>query len=141
MTAAKATAEPSESPVDRIELDEPHGTFEIDGKLYELRNLSDYGIAAQQRLSRDGREYFQLWQSDNELDDDQQKRLKFVLDRMFLGDDRALPLLDAPKTLLRKLDDASRARVVMAFTFAPLRKTVAQAAQITETDATAVQGD
>jgi hypothetical protein len=127
-------------PIGRIDTTAGRPTWEIDGKFYELRQLTDYGIAAQQRLNRDGREFYQLWTSDDELTDDQGKRLKFLLERMFNGDALVAQLLDAPKGLVRKLNDGDKADVVLSFTLAPLRKAMAAAAQ-TEQPETETQAD
>lgn len=119
---------PDAQPVGRTTTTDERPTWEIDGKLYELRTLADYGIAAQQRLNRDGREFYSLWTADEELDDDQGKRLKFLLERMFHGDALVASLLDAPKTVLKRLRDGDKADVVLAFTLAPLRKAALAAA-------------
>lgn len=125
---------PDATPVGRTDTAEAQPTWEIDGKLYELRTIGDYGIAAQQRLNRDGREFYSLWTADEELTDDQGKRLKFLLERMFNGDPAAgiMALLDAPKTVLRRMRDADKADVVLAFTLAPLRKAALAAAPAQE---------
>lgn len=104
-------------------------TIEIDGKFYDLRVLGDFGIGKQQTLNRDGREFYQLWTSDDELTEDQQKRLKQLLERMYAE------VLDAPKTVMRKLNDAEKADVVLTFTLAPLRNAMlaAQTEQTAET--------
>lgn len=126
---------PEAQPVGRTTTTDTKPTWEIDGKFYELRQIGDFGIAAQQRLNRDGREFYQLWTADEELTDDQGKRLKFLLERMFHGDETVASLLDAPKSVLRKLNDGDKADVVLSFTLAPLRKAMAAAqAQETETE-------
>lgn len=111
----------------------------MDGRFYELRSLSDYGIGAQQRLSRDGREFGQLWNSDEDLTDAQQKRLKFLLDRIFDGDQAVPALLEASKTVRRAFNDAARSELVLDFIYAPLRKMMAAAvaAETTDTEAEA----
>lgn len=108
--------------------------MEIDGKFHDLRSLRDYSISAQRRLNRDGREFGELWNSAEDLTEDQDKRVKFLLDRIFLGDDRVEALVDAPKTVLRKLEDEDRVELVLDFIYAPLRKllTTVAAAQQTE---------
>ena len=104
---------------------------EIDGKFYRLRGLRDYGIGSQRRLNRDGREFAQLWNSPDDLTEDQEKHLKYLLDRILLGDERTEPLVAAPKTVLRKLDDADRVELVLDFIFAPLRKMLVAAQEQT----------
>lgn len=97
--------------------------WEHDGKFYELAKLGDFGIGDQQRLNRDGRVFYQLWTSEEDLTDDQQKQLKFVLERLF---DKVLV---APKVVKRTFGDDSKAEVVLHFTLAPLRKMMEAAAQ------------
>lgn len=103
-------------------------TIDIDDKLYELKTIGDFGIGKQQILNRDGREFYQLWTSEDELDENQQKRLKFLLERMYAE------VLDAPKSVARKLNDSEKADVVLTFTLAPLRKAMQAAAQAQETE-------
>ena len=104
--------------------------IEIDDEQYEMRTMGDFGIGKQQQLNRDGREFGQLWTSDKELTDDQAKRLKFLLERLYAE------VVNAPKAVLRKLNDAEKADVVLNFTLAPLRQmmTAALAAQTEETE-------
>ncbi|MGH3171873.1 MAG: hypothetical protein ACRDN0_39195 [Trebonia sp.] len=103
--------------------------WEIDGKIYDIRSMDDFGVRAQRRLNQDGREFYQLWNSAEDLTDDQDMRLEQLLDRMFFGDEKAPSLIDAPKTLLRKLGSSARADVVLTFTLAPLQKLLLAAAQ------------
>jgi hypothetical protein len=125
---------PDSQPVGRIDTTGTKPSWEIDQKFYEMRQIGDFGIAAQQRLNRDGREFYALWTADEELTDDQGKRLKLLLERMFHGDKDVPALLDAPKTVLRKLNDGDKADVVLSFTLAPLRKAMAAAQAQTEVE-------
>ena len=107
-------------------------TIDVDGKLYELRQNRDFGIAAQQQLNRDGREFGTLWNSEKRLTGTQEKRLVMLLERLFKQ------VLDAPEDVRARFADADKADVVLHFTLAPLRKMMAeamaaQAAQQTET--------
>lgn len=115
VTAGKAPAGRSSSSVQR-------STWEHDGRLYEVRQLGDFGIAEQQQLNRDGREFYELWTSSQELTADQGKRLKMLLERMFSR------VLDAPKTVKATFNDAAKADVVLHFTLAPLRQVLSAAA-------------
>jgi hypothetical protein len=87
------------------------------GRLYEIKVRADFGIRDQQTLTRDGREWNALWNSDEELSDDQADRLKLLLDRMF---DK---VLDAPATVRKQVGDEHRAEVVTVFTNARLLMT------------------
>lgn len=118
----------SAAPVVRISTKKQRPTVEIDGKFYELKLIGDFGIGQQQILNRDGREFYTLWTSEDELDEDQQKRLKMLLERMFAK------VLDAPKSVLRKLDDADKSDVVLNFTLAPLRKAMLEANATAQTE-------
>lgn len=121
------------TPVARFNTKRPdRRQVEIDGKFYDLRSLRDYGISAQRRLNRDGREFGELWNSAKDLTEDQDKRVKFLLDRIFLGDDRIDSLVDAPKATLRKLSDEDRVELVLDFIYAPLRKLLTAAAAQTQ---------
>lgn len=126
----------SAEPVMKIRTkDRVRPTIEIDDMQYEMRTMRDFGIGKQQALNRDGREFGQLWTSDTELTDDQSKRLKFLLERIYPE------VIAAPKTVLRKLDDAEKAAVVLNFTLAPLREmmTAALVEQTTETEVEAAE--
>ncbi|MGC2374249.1 MAG: hypothetical protein WA484_10280 [Solirubrobacteraceae bacterium] len=96
-----------------------------EGKLYELKQMDDFGIEEQQRLTREGAEFDKLWNTDN-LNKAGRGRLKMLLDRMFEA------VLDAPPEIKKMLSDGQRSQVVLAFTLAPLAQ--AAAAQ-TETEA------
>lgn len=96
-------------------------TIDVDGELYELRQNRDFGIAEQQSLNRDGREFGTLWNSENRLTGTQEKRLAMLLERLFKK------VLDAPPEIRAKFGDADKADVVLHFTLAPLRKMMAEA--------------
>lgn len=109
----------------RINLDDEEptrDTVQVDGKFYEIARLDDFGIFEQQKLDRDGREFSALWTSMDQLTDDQGKRLKMLLDRIF---DKLLP--DAPKAVKAKFKDAKRAELVLGFSVAPARDQMFQA--------------
>lgn len=120
---------PTVNPIGRSQTEPERPVWDIDGKLYDVRVMDDFGIAAQQRLNRDGRDFYQLWNAEEDLTDDQEARMEQLLDRMFFGDEKAPSIIDAPKTLLRKLGAGSRAEVVLTFTLAPLQKLLLAAAQ------------
>lgn len=124
---------PEVNPIGRSETQPERPVWAIDGKLYDVRIMDDFGIAGQRRLNNDGREFYQLWAAQEDLTDDQEARMEQLLDRMFFGDEKAPSLIDAPKSLLRKLGSSARADVVLTFTLAPLQKLLLAAAQ---TDAT-----
>lgn len=110
------------APAGRSSSSVQRSTWEHDGRLYEVRQLGDFGIAEQQQLNRDGREFYELWTSSQELTADQGKRLKMLLERMFSR------VLDAPKTVKATFNDAAKADVVLHFTLAPLRQVLSAAA-------------
>lgn len=128
-----AVKAPEVRPIGTSQTVPEHPLWEIDGKLYDVRVMDDFGIAAQRRLNRDGRAFYELWTAEEDLSEEQEARMEQLLDRMFFGDGKAPSLIDAPKTLLRKLGTGSRADVVLTFTLAPLQKLLLQAAQ-TETE-------
>ena len=96
-------------------------TIDVDGDLYELRQNRDFGIAEQQALNRDGREFGTLWNSEKRLTSTQEKRLRLLLERLFKK------VLDAPDDVRARFADADKADVVLHFTLAPLRKMMAEA--------------
>lgn len=100
-------------------------TISIDGTLYELRLMEDFGIADQQALTRDGEEFDRLWNQEK-LSKNERARLEMLLGRMF---DKVLPL---PDEVRAKLSDAHKARVVLTFTVAPLLIGAAQTETETE---------
>lgn len=128
-TDPEVAAAPEIVPLGRSQTIVQRGQWDIDGKLYDVRVLDDFGLAAQRRLNNDGQEFYRLYSSAEELTADQEARMEQLLDRMFFGDAKAPSLIDAPKTLLRKLGVASRADVVLTFTLAPLQKYLLAAAQ------------
>jgi hypothetical protein len=97
-----------------------------EGRLYELKQMDDFGIEEQQQLTREGASFDKLWNTDN-LNKAGRGRLKMLLDRMFEA------VLDAPPEIKKMLSDGQRSQVVLAFTLAPL----AQAAARQETQAKA----
>ena len=130
--AVKAKPKPPEEEADpTVEAPEPvlkistlapvRPTIDVDGKLYELRQNRDFGIAKQQQLNRDGREFGALWNSEKRLTSTQEKRLVLLLERLFTQ------VLDAPDEVRARFADADKADVVLHFTLAPLRKMMAEA--------------
>jgi hypothetical protein len=107
--------------LDDIAPDRP--TVKWHGDLYELARLDDFGIATQQALTRDGREFSTLWSAEDELDQNQRARLKMLLERMFEQ------VVMAPKAVKRRFSDAEKSRVVLAFTIAPLAQAAARQAE------------
>lgn len=107
-------------------------TIDVDGEFYELRMTRDFGIAKQQELNRDGREFGTLWNSEKRLTDTQKKRLKLLLERLFKL------VLVAPDEVMARFQDSDKADVVLHFTLAPLRKMMAEAmaAQTAQTETT-----
>jgi hypothetical protein len=112
--AAKPEVVEAEPLVDLDDIAPDRPTVRFGGKLYEMRVLDDFGIAKQHALNRDGREFYGLWTSDDELSDAQQQRLQMLLERMF---DQ---VLDAPDTVKGELTDGKKTQVVLGFTLAPL---------------------
>lgn len=139
--ATTTTPDPAAvTPVGRILTAPERGQWQIDDKLYDMRNLNDFGLRTQRRLNRDGREFYALWTAEDDLTDDQDMRLEFLLDRMFLGDERTLSLIDAPREILERIGPADRADVVLTFTLAPLQKLMAAApAAETKTEKTGME--
>lgn len=85
-----------------------------EGQNFELRLVEDFGIEMQQKLLAWSRRYQQLMQADEDLDEHQTARLRFLLDNLFEQ------VLDAPVVIKRGMDDAVRNRVVTAFSWAPV---------------------
>lgn len=133
-------AVPEIQPIGRSQTEPDRPLWEIDGKLYDVRVMDDFGIAAQRRLNHDGRTFYQLWTAEEDLDDDQEARMEQLLDRMFFGDAKAPSLIDAPVALLKKLGTSARADVVLTFTLAPLQKLLLAAAQTETATGTAMAG-
>lgn len=113
---AAPTPDPAEAEplVDLDDVSAKRPTVRFEAKLYEIRRLGEFGIAKQRLLQRDGREFALLWDSDDELTQDQDQRLKMLLDRVFEE------VLDAPVDVRQKMGDGDRARVVLGFRIAPL---------------------
>ena len=93
-----------------------------EGETFELRLVDDFGIEMQQKLLAWSRQFTNLMSSEEELDDDQAARMRFLLESLFeqvLG-----PSPDMTKTEFadarRGMDDAVRHRVVQAFSWAPV---------------------
>lgn len=104
-------------------------TVKIDGRIYELRVMDDFGIAKQQELTRMGNEFDSLWNAQARLNNKQRDRLQFLLDEMF-GQ-----VLDAPSDVCHGLTDSQRQQVVLAFTLAPLiRQRIRVAREETEAE-------
>ena len=113
----------SPDPVLTLSLAPVRPTVDVDGKLYEMRLMKEFGIAKQQQLNRDGREFGQLWNAERRLNDTQQKRLKLLLDRLF----KTVLIIPEDDDIADQFDDSAKADVVLHFTLAPLRKLMAAA--------------
>jgi hypothetical protein len=94
------------------------------GRLYDLRLLSDFGIAEQQQLIRDGETYDALWEK-AALTSGERKTLEQTLNRMFSL------VLDAPSKVKAAISDAQKSQIVQAFTVAPFAQ-AARAARLTQ---------
>jgi hypothetical protein len=90
-----------------------------EGELFDLRSMDDFGIAEQQQLTMEGKEFDALWNT-QDLNSAQRKRLKTLLDHMLEK------VLDAPAPVKKHLKDGQRSQIVLAFTLAPLSQTVAR---------------
>lgn len=120
--ASHASSEATE-PAPLVDLDEgasERPTARFGGERYDIRILDDFGIRQQQKLTRDGREFFRLWSSDEELSEEDGTRLERLLHEMFEA------VFDAPEDIKAKLSDGKRAQVVLGFTLAPLAQRMAQ---------------
>ena len=116
-----APASAEEPLVDLDDIAPKRPTVRKGGVLYELAILDDFGISDQQALTRDGREFFRLWSSEQELAKTERQRLEMLLKRMFA---RVLELPDEVT-----LTDGEKAQVVLGFTLAPLAQRTAQTQQ------------
>lgn len=103
-------------------LDPERGEVSINGELYEIKLLAEYGIADQHRLKRELKQYDDLWKKGS-LTAKEEKQLKARLDHIFTE------VLIAPKELKAKVKDQGRQQVVMAFTLAPLVQEAAREAK------------
>ena len=113
-TTAKDNGHTPEPVLDITTLAPERDQVRIDGKLYPLAIMGDFGIEEQQQMTRDGREFDTLWKAADELTETDKQRLKQLLDRMFER------VLQAPQYIKDKLNDDHRQQVVLAFTIAPL---------------------
>jgi hypothetical protein len=87
-------------------------TITIDGTLYELKRMRDFGIKDQWAIERDGRKLQELYSSD-ELSDDELSLMSKLLH------DFSNRVLDAPEKIKRTLSDSDRSAVMNGFTLAP----------------------
>lgn len=91
-------------------------TILIDKKPYELKLLGDYGIEEQHVIDRMQAEFDRLWETDPEqLKEEEKKRLGLLLEKLIVK------AVDAPKTVINKLNDEQKKQVVQVFISAPLR--------------------
>jgi hypothetical protein len=127
---SKHHADGSDEPVDccaqcsRREPKDGGPGYRPSGGLYDLHLLTDFGIAEQQQLMRDGETYDELWGKTG-LTSGERKTLEQTLDRMFNL------VLDAPVKVKASISDAQKSQIVQAFTVAPFAL-AARAAQLTE---------
>lgn len=124
--AVVTTAAPGpKTPEPLVDLDDDDGdhrdTVRHEGKLYELKAINEFGIGKQHSLTRDGREFFRLWSSEDELSETDEQRLEMLLNRMLEA------VMLAPATVKKKMSDGKKSRVVLAFTLAPVARRMAQA--------------
>lgn len=84
------------------------------GETLEMRLLDDFGIIDQQHLLSMSRRFEKLWNAEDELTENEQIKLEFILKELFNM------IVDAPKAVKDGVADAIRGRVVTAFTLAPL---------------------
>lgn len=112
--------------------EEGEALLRLDGKLYRIRSLDEFGIRERKRLDRDGREFYKLYESDEESETDEQ-RLEMLVDRMF---DAAL---DAPAAIRKKIHAADKVDVVLGFTQSPLLKVLAAARVIQQAQEEALE--
>lgn len=131
-SVVEAPEEIAPEPVLTITLSPQRPTIDVDGTLYELRLMRDFSITDQQGLNRDGRAFATLWNSEKALKPVEQKRLKFLLERLF----KQVLIIPADDDVAKRFADADKADVVLHFTLAPLRKMMAEAmaAQATPTE-------
>lgn len=92
----------------------------IDKEPYELAVKNDFGIEDQHALTAWGRRYDELFKR-NKLTDKESGQLKILLDDMF-----ELVACHIPEDVQDKLGDEHRSQVVLAFTYAPVAKALAQ---------------
>lgn len=112
-------------PVEDLDEAPKRATIRYRKRLYELRNISEFGPIEQHGLNRDGQEFAEIWQSREEITEDDAKG-----QRLLLLTDRLLDkVLDAPDDIRSQLTEGEKARVVLAFTVAPAKQ-LAQLAQL-----------
>lgn len=93
-----------------------------EGKLYELRELNDFGLLEQHALKRDGAEFDRLWRRDK-LTKTEGQRIEMLLERLF---DQALIVPDEDADIKTRLRDGQKANVIMLFTSAPAIRAAVQ---------------
>jgi hypothetical protein len=97
-------------------------TIRKGGQVYELKHISEFGPLEQHSLNRDGQEFAEIWNSSEDLRDENGKptdrgaRVLLLLNRLF---DEVLIADDDVKA---SFDAGQRAQVVLSFTVAPARQ-------------------
>jgi hypothetical protein len=99
-----------------------------DGSIRELRNLNEFGVGEQHQLRRRGQEFDRLWESDEDLTDQETARLKFLTNELF---DR---LVVAPTSVKKRVQEGDRAQIILIFTSAPYASLLAMARAQQEAD-------
>lgn len=132
---AEGTDEPVDccEPCSTRELKDGGPGYRPSGRLYDLHLLSDFGIAEQQQLMRNGETYDELWGKTG-LTSGERKTLEQTLDRMFNL------VLDAPVKVKALISDAQKSQIVQAFTVAPFAL-AARTAQLMEEETETADSD
>lgn len=99
-----------------------------DGSIRELRNLNEFGVGEQHQLRRRGQEFDRLWESEEDLKDEEKARLTFLTNELFER------LVDAPQTVKKRVKEGDRAQIVLIFTSAPYASLLAMARAQQEAD-------
>lgn len=118
-TPDDAVEDPNEPLLELSTLAPKRPTITIDGEMFELKVLGDFGIEEQQRIHREGADYQDLWNR-SDLNKAGQKRMKMLLEHLFAK------VLDAPPEVKNKLNDEQKAQVVLTFMVAPLQRAMAR---------------
>jgi hypothetical protein len=93
-----------------------------EGENFELRLVEDFGIEMQQKLLAWSRKFSTLMakaQEGDELDDNENTRLRFVLDGVFENVLQTADGKELSEAKRKKLNDTARQRVVQAFSWGP----------------------
>jgi hypothetical protein len=94
----------------------------VEGEVFELRLVDDFGIEMQHKLLAWSKKFAQLMAKANngdELDEDESNRLRFVLDAVFEATLQSADGSPLTKAQQAKVDDPGRQRVMQGFTWGP----------------------